>query len=420
MLIGQLLLQLIVILVVVQIFGIASRRIGQQWVIGEILAGLALGPSLFGAIWPNLRLQLFATNTLPFLQVLGEIGLMLYMFSLGARLDTGSILRQGRVALFISLSGILLPLISGMILGYFLYPTFAGAKATQQSFMLLMGTAMAITAFPVLARLLVEKKMLGVRVGTLALTCASVDDVIAWCLLAFVVATIDARASSVVYSVGLTLLFIGVMFFIVRPLLAYAARRIRSEQWLIALSVIVLLTAAYITNAIGIHSFFGAFLAGVILPSDVQFTSKLHSLDQMNSMLFLPLYFVLSGLRTQVGLIQTPSLWLICLLVFAVACLGKIFGGALAARVQGESWREACCIGILMNTRGLVELIVLNIGLELGVLSPTMFTMLVIMAIITTMMASPLLPLFGYSTKEIQNLHDNDLVEQAMPLSPGE
>jgi Kef-type K+ transport system membrane component KefB len=210
------------------------------------------------------------------------------------------------------------------------------------------------------------------------------------------------------------------MFFIVRPLLAYAARRIRSEQWLIALSVIVLLTAAYITNAIGIHSFFGAFLAGVILPSDVQFTSKLHSLDQMNSMLFLPLYFVLSGLRTQVGLIQTPSLWLICLLVFAVACLGKIFGGALAARVQGESWREACCIGILMNTRGLVELIVLNIGLELGVLSPTMFTMLVIMAIITTMMASPLLPLFGYSTKEIQNLHDNDLVEQAMPLSPGE
>src|SRR5579884_1882038 len=366
MLLGQILLQLIIILVVVQLFGSASRYIGQQWVIGEILAGLALGPSLFGALWPHLSLQLFPADTVPVLQVLGEIGLMLYMFSLGVRLDTRSMLQQSRAAMLVSLSGILLPLISGMVLGFYLYPAFAGAKATPQSFMLLVGTAMAITAFPVLARLLAEKKMLGTKIGMLALTCASVDDVIAWCLLALVVATINAQASSAIFSVGFTLLFIGAMLLIVRPLFGYAERHIQSEQWLIMLSIAILLLSAYITNLIGIHSFFGAFLAGVILPSDAAFTRKLHSIDQINSLLFLPLFFVLSGLRTQIGLIQTPSLWLICLLVLAVACLGKITGGALAVRIKGETWREAFCLGILMNTRGLVELIVLNIGLELG------------------------------------------------------
>jgi len=402
MLTGQILLQLIVILLVVQLFGHLSGRIGQQWVIGEILAGLALGPSLLGSLWPNLESQLFPVNTLPTLQTLGDIGLILYMFSLGARLDTQLMVRQSRSTIFVSLSGIILPLILGSLLGYFLYPDLAGSKATQLSFILLVGTAMAITAFPVLARFLAEKKMLGTKVGMLALTCASVDDVVAWCLLALAVSVIHSQGVLLVIgTVGLTILFIGGMLLGVRPLLSYAARRIQSKSLLMAIGIIILLLAAYTTNSIGIHPVFGAFLAGVILPRNVAFTAHVRSLDQVNNLLFLPLFFVSSGLRTQIGLIHEVSLWLICLLVFLIACVGKILGGTLSARVMGQSWQEALVVGILMNTRGLVELIVLNIGFQLGILSPTLFAMLVIMAILTTMMASPLLPLLGYRSDAI-------------------
>src|SRR6266516_7099469 len=397
MLTGQILLQLIVILVVVQIFGYLCGRIGQQWVIGEILAGLALGPSLLGAFWPGLKIQLFPAAALPTLQTLGEIGLVLYMFSLGARLDTHLMLRQSRSAIVVSLSSILLPLVLGASLAFFLYPGLAGPKATLVPFILLVGTAMAITAFPVLARLLAEKHMLDTKIGMLALTCAAVGDAVAWCLLALVVGLIKAQsltAGSV--TVGLTLLFIGFMFLVVRPMLAYADRRGPSQQMILALSIILLLLAAYATNAIGIHPVFGAFLMGVILPRRTAFLEQVRSVDQINNVLFLPLFFIYSGLRTQIGLLSTPWLWFICLLVVAVACAGNISGGMLSCRLMGASWREAFGLGVLMNTRGLVELIVLNIGLDLGVLSPTLFAMLVIMALVTTMMASPLLSLLGH------------------------
>ncbi|MFL5590458.1 MAG: cation:proton antiporter [Ktedonobacteraceae bacterium] len=404
MLTGQILLQLIVILVVVQIFGYLCGRIGQQWVIGEILAGLALGPSLLGAFWPGLKIQLFPAAALPTLQTLGDIGLVLYMFSLGARLDTHLMLRQSRTAIVTSISTILLPLLLGALLGFFLYPGLAGQHANLVSFILLVGTAMAVTAFPVLARLLAEKDMLGTRVGMLALTCAAIDDVIAWCLLAIVVALIHAKGlTSSLLTIGLTILFIGFMLGMLRPLLAYVDRRIESKQVLVALSIILLLLSAYATNAIGIHPVFGAFLMGIILPRRTVFIEQVRSLDQVNNLLFLPLFFVYSGLRTQIGLISAPALWLICLLVLAVACAGKILSGSLSVRWMGESWRESLSLGVLMNTRGLVDLIVLNIGLDLGVLSPTLFAMLVIMAIVTTMMASPLLPLLGYRQKSSQD-----------------
>jgi len=415
MLTGQILLQLLVILLIVQLFGHLSRRIGQQWVIGEILAGLALGPSLLGVLWPNLELQLFAVSTLPTLQTLGDIGLILYMFSLGARLDTQLMVQQSRSAIFISLSGIFLPLILGSILGYFLYPSLAGSKATQLSFILLVATAMAITAFPVLARLLAEKKMLGTKVGMLALTCASVDDVIAWCLLALAISAVHLQGVlSAIGTVGLTILFIAGMLLGMRPLLSYAARHIQSQPLLMALSIMMLLLAAYTTNSIGIHPVFGAFLAGVILPRNVAFTAYIRSVDQVNNVLFLPLFFVASGLRTQIGLIHETSLWLICLLVLLIACVGKILGGTLSARIMGQSWQEALAIGILMNTRGLVELIVLNVGLQLGILSPTLFAMLVIMAILTTMMASPLLPLLGYRSDAINRVSTDGDTSLAM------
>ena len=397
MLTGQILLQLIVILIVVQVFGYLSVRIGQQWVIGEILAGLALGPSLLGAFFPGFKTFLFPASAMPALQTLGEIGLVLYMFSLGTRLDTHLMLRQSRNAIVVSLSGIFLPLVSGAVLAYFLYPGLAGSKATLPSFMLLVGTAMAITAFPVLARLLAEKNMLGTKVGTLALTCAAIGDALAWCLLALVIAIIHAKGlASALLTLGLTLLFIGIMFTMVRPLLAYTDRRISSKRVLIALSLVLLLLSAYFTNAIGIHPVFGAFLMGIILPRKTTYIEQVRSLDHVNNILFLPLFFVYSGLRTQIGLIGAPVLWLICLLVLVIACMGKILGSTLPVRWMGETWKESLTLGILMNTRGLVELIVLNIGLDLGVLSPTLFAMLVIMALMTTMMASPLLPLLGY------------------------
>jgi K+:H+ antiporter len=408
MLTGQILLQLIVILIVVQLFGFLCKRIGQQWVIGEILAGLALGPSVLGALLPGVKGFVFPASALPTLQTLGDIGLVLYMFSLGGRLDTHLMLRQSRTAVLTSISGILCPLILGATLAFFLFPSLGGQKANLVSFILLVGTAMAITAFPVLARLLTEQHMLGTRIGTLALTCAAIDDVTAWCLLALVVAIAHAQGlPSVALTVGLTVLFILCMLLVVRPLLSYAARRIRSKQLLVTLSLILLLLSAYCTNAIGIHPVFGAFLMGIILPRTVLFVELVRDVSRVNTVLFLPLFFVYSGLRTQIGLLSTSWLWLICLLVLVTACAGKVFGGTFAMRLRRESWHDALSIGVLMNTRGLVELIVLNIGLDLGILSPTFFAMLVIMALVTTMMASPLLSLLGYKQEGSQDAGDD-------------
>lgn len=256
---------------------------------------------------------------------------------------------------------------------------------------------MAITAFPVLARLLTEKRLVNTGIGTLALTCAAVDDVTAWCLLALVVAIIHATSLvGVLITFGSLLLFTIVMFAAIRPLLLWADRRIRTQEPLVLLTIVLLLGAAFFTNSIGIHPIFGAFVMGVVLPRRATFVSSIRSIDQVNSVLFLPLFFVYSGLRTHISLINTPVLWLLCLLVVAIACVGKIAGGTLSVRIMGESWKDAWGLGLLMNTRGLVELIVLNIGLDLGVLSPQLFAMLVIMALVTTMMASPLLHLLGY------------------------
>src|SRR5947209_12610039 len=293
MLTGQILLQLIIILIVVHLSGSLCRLVGQQWVIGEILAGLALGPSLLGALLPDVKSFLFPISTLPTLQTLGDIGLVLYMFSLGVRLDTHLMLRQSRIALVTSLSGIFLPLILSAALAYVLFSWLGGPQATPVSFMLMVGTVMAITAFPVLARLLTEKMMLSTRVGTLALTCAAVDDVIAWCLLALVIAVAHTQGlSSVALTIGVTLFFIGCMLMVVRPLLASADRYIHSKLALVTLSIVLLLLSAYCTNAIGIHPVFGAFLMGIILLRKVLFVELVRALDQVSAVLFLLLYFV--------------------------------------------------------------------------------------------------------------------------------
>ena len=245
--------------------------------------------------------------------------------------------------------------------------------------------------------------MLGTKIGTLALTCAALDDIAAWILLAIVIAIIHAQSLlSIAMMVGSVLVFIIFMLIVVRLLLAHMAYHIRSKQVIAVISIVLLLGSAYMTNAIGIHPIFGAFLMGIILPRKALFVELVRDIDGINTVLFLPLYFVYSGLHTQIGLISTSWLWLVCLLIVMIACGGKIFGGAFTLRLMGESWRDSFRLGILMNTRGLVELIILNIGLELGVLSSTLFAMLVLMTLLTTMMASPLLLFLSDKSKIAQ------------------
>jgi len=242
----------------------------------------------------------------------------------------------------------------------------------------------------------------------------------AWCLLAYVTSLANPHGTtiSIASTIALTILFALGMLLIVRPLLNYASRRIQSKPLQTALSIIVLFSAAYITNSLGIHPVFGAFLAGICLPRNIVFTGQVRSLDQVNRVIFLPIFFVYSGLKTQIGLIYGFPLWGLCLLVLVLACGGKILGGTLSTRLVSRSWRDAFTIGILMNTRGLVELIVLNIGLQLGILSPTLFAMLVIMAIVTTMMASPILPLLGYrQSKPTEDAITEADAEDVMELS---
>ena len=412
MLTSQIFIQLIIILIVVQLFGSLCQFLGQPRVIGEILAGLALGPTLLGAFLPQVEATVFTSSALPTLQTLGDIGLVLYMFSLGTHIDAHAMLKHGRKASVVSLSGVLLPLTMGGALAFFLYPAFAGSKASLLSFMLIVGTAMAITAFPVLARLLEDRGMLGDKIGSLALLCAAIDDVIGWCLLALVIAIIHATGLvSVLLTVVYLVLFVGVMLFAVRPLLVLADQHLKSKPALMVLTVVLLLLSATVTNTIGIHPVFGAFMMGVILPRRTAYVEQVKNIDQVNYLLFLPLYFVYNGLRTHVGLINSPTLWLLCLGVLVVACICKILGASFSLKAFGASWKESLTLGTLMNTKGLVGLIVLNIGLDLGVISPTFFAMLVIMAVATTMMAPPLLSLLGYPQKKIRDREKNVSIE---------
>ncbi len=397
MLTTVILLQLIVILLVVQCFGYLSRFIGQQWVIGEIIAGLALGPSVVGHFFPGIETTVFPASALPTLETLGDIGLILYMFSLGTHIDIHMMLRQSHKAGVISISSIALPLVMGAVLAYFLFPQLAGPKATLFPFMLLVGTAMALTALPVLARILSERNILTTRLGTLAFTSSAVNDIVVWLFLAVVIAfSHSSGTSAALITVGATFLFIAVMFVVVRPLMVLADERIPSKPLLIAITLILLMGASYLTLAIGIHPVLGSLIMGLIVPRKTLFVELVQSIEKVNGALFLPLYFVATGLHTQIGLISSPALLLICLLVLVVASFGKIVGSTLPAKLSGDSWKDALSLGMLMNARGLLGLVVLNIGLSLGVLSPTFFAILVVMAVVTTILATPFLPLLGF------------------------
>ena len=391
------LVEVLIVIGLSRFVGLGFRWIKQPLVIGEIVAGIMLGPSLFGWLAPDIATALFPTQAVPFLDVLSQVGLIFFMFLIGLELNPKYLSGQLEVAVLISHVSILMPFSMGTLLALLLYPLVSNASVSFTAFALFLGAAMSITAFPVLARIITENNLQNTRLGTLALTCAAVDDVTAWCVLALAIAVANTNDMAKAFPTILAaLLYITFMVTVgrwfLRRVATYYERTGRLTQFLLAGIYMGVVASALITEVIGIHLIFGAFLLGAVMPKNAGLVRDLAEKTEDFVLTFLlPIFFAYSGLRTEIGLLNTPRLWLLCALVVVVAISGKYFGTYIAARVSGIENREASALGWLMNTRGLTELIVLNIGLSLGVISPLLFTMLVIMALVTTFMTSPLL-----------------------------
>lgn len=400
-----LLAQIITIIIVARFFGWIFRKIGQPSVIGEIIAGIFLGPSLLGMYFPEFSLALFPIQSLGNLQFLSQIGLILFMFVIGMELDLKVLRNKANEAVVISHASIVIPFALGIGLAFFVYKSFAPEGIPFLSFSLFMGIAMSITAFPVLARIVQERGIHKTRLGAIVITCAAADDITAWCLLAVVIAIVKAGTfESALYVIALAFLYVIVMIFIVKPFLKrvgdlYAKSENLSKP-VVAIFFLTLILSSYATNIIGIHSLFGAFMTGVIMPDISKFrTIFIEKVEDVSVILLLPLFFVFTGLRTEIGLINDPYMWKVTGFIILVAVVGKFLGSALAAKFVGQSWRDSLTIGALMNTRGLMELVVLNIGLDLKVITPEVFTMMVIMALVTTFMTGPALDIINWAFK---------------------
>jgi Kef-type K+ transport system membrane component KefB len=391
------LLALAAVLVTGRLLGLLFRRVGQPPVIGEVVGGILLGPSLLGQVWPEAAAFVMPQEVAPFLGVIAQLGVILYMFLVGLELDLAALRQRARTTMVIAQAGIAVPFLLGAALAVLLYPDLSGGDVPFASFALFLGVATSVTAFPVLARILTDLRMHKTPLGVLALGCAAVGDVTAWCLLAFVVGVAQARVDGAFLVLGLTAAFLAFMFLLVRPLVTRALARCDAlplTPGVIAVVFAALLLSALATQAIGIHAIFGAFLLGAVIPHDSALAQALtHELEDLVTVLLLPAFFAFTGLRTQIGLVAGAEQWLLCGLIIVVATVGKSGGTLLSARLSGLGWRDAAGLGVLMNTRGLMELIVLNIGLDLKVISPVLFAMMVLMALVTTLATAPLLQL---------------------------
>jgi len=395
-----LLLQIVVVCVVAQTLGWLFAKLRQPRVIGEIVAGILLGPSLLGWLWPSALTFLFPADALGPLYSLSQVGLLLFMFQVGLELDLRELRKMGRAVVLTSNISILVPFLGGVGLALFLHPRLSTSTVSVSNFALFMGTAMSITAFPVLARILTERNLLKSRVGRIAISCAAVDDITAWCLLALLIVKVRSGTGTPLwFTMGGLVAYVAFMILVLRPILARipALTRQTISSRTLALALLFAFLSAWATERLGIHALFGAFFAGVILPKSERLVhTVVNKLETVSTVLLLPLFFAFTGLRTSVKLLNgDTTLWFYCVLIIAVAVAGKLLGCVLSVRTAGIGWREAFSVGVLMNTRGLVELVILNVGLELGVISPTLFSMMVIMALVTTFMTTPLLDLLA-------------------------
>ena len=387
-------LQMLVVLLAARLVAAAFRLIRQPGVVGEMAAGLLLGPSFLGHISPAAMNALFPPTGLGPLYALSQVGLVLFMFQVGLEVRPAAIRESARSVVIASQASILAPFLSGALLALAIFPRL-GAGAPKLPFVLFIGAAMGITAFPVLARILADRKMMNTRAGLLAISCAAVDDLSAWCLLAVITVIARPEAAGIALPARFAMLaaYVALMIFVLRP----AARR-----WLppsetpslarFAAVMIFLLASVWTTEALAVHALFGAFLAGVIMPKGGALETGIRDrLESVTLTLLLPLFFAYTGLRTSLALLNTAGLWLLCGVIVVVAVTSKLLVSALCMRATGTPWRDSLAVGVLVNTRGLVELVILNVGLDLHILSPTLFSMMVIMALATTLMTAPLI-----------------------------
>jgi Kef-type K+ transport system membrane component KefB len=368
-----------------------------------MIAGILLGPSLLGWLWPDIFHFVFPASSLGALTLFSQIGVCLFMFVVGMELDLSELKQQARTAVLVSQVSILFPYLLGLVSALFLFSTLAGPSTAFPAFALFIGISMSITAFPVLARILEERGLTGTPLGSTALICAAINDVTAWCILAFVVAIAKARSvTSAAFSIGWVVLFVLVMLFWIKPRLSRWIGRVSHDDGMhgkgtMTVVLIFVFASALATNVMGIHALFGSFLAGVVMSARGEFREFLKlRLENFSSVFLLPVFFAFTGLRTQVGLLDDMSGCMICAGLILIATVGKLGGAMVTARLTGVNWIDSFALGSLMNTRGLVELIALNIGYDLGILSPRIFTMLVIMALVTTCMTGPLLTFSDY------------------------
>jgi Kef-type K+ transport system membrane component KefB len=376
------------------------RRFGQPRVVGEMAAGIALGPTLFGWVAPGAYHSLFPVASLTFLNALSQVGLVIFIFLVGVRVDFAEMRRQSGMAVVISNISVLVPLMAGMALACYLFPLYG--HGTQLSFALFLGTAMSVTAFPVLARILVERNLLGTRLGSIAIACAAVDDLTAWILLAIVVALTkhDTSARPVWLTLLYLIAYLGVMLLVGRALAAWARRFEQKSLPIDAtlLFVVLALLSGAASEQLGLHALIGAFTAGLVIPRKCR-QLLIDKLESLTILILIPLFFVLTGVRTNINFSAGPAAYRDFALILVVAIASKWGGTMIGACAKGMAWPEACQLGLMMNTRGLVELIVLNVGLDVGVLSPELFSMMVCMALVTTAMTTPLLDWVGVRSR---------------------
>ncbi|MBI1861702.1 MAG: cation:proton antiporter [Deltaproteobacteria bacterium] len=392
------LLALASVIVTARAVGSIFKFLGQPPVIGEVIGGILLGPTFLGRHLPEASAFLFPLSTLPFLAVIAQLGVIFYMFVVGLELDLKLLRKSGHATLAISHGSILFPFLLGAYFALKHYSVLSAPDVPFTNFALFLGVSMSVTAFPVLARILTDRKIHRSRMGTVALTCAAIDDVTAWCLLAVVVSIVHSKLGGAVWTIVLTFAYIAAMFFIggplIRRLVPWLEKFDQMTEGGIAIFFVGLLLSALATEAIGIHAIFGAFLLGAVTPHDSRVAKELtNRIEDLVRIMFLPAFFAYTGMRTQIGLLTTSADWELCGLIILVATVGKFGGTFVSALFSGLNWRDSAALGVLMNTRGLVELIVLNIGLDMHVITPRLFAMLVMMALVTTFMTTPLLHL---------------------------